>query len=88
VGVSGGGRLKDTGGRRLPFPLRGPQCLSQVSTLEVAYYLCLEGVKWLFESLGSIQVNVNPDTGREALTLLVLVGDLLFLSTPNSEGET
>lgn len=42
----------------------------------------------LFESLGSIQVSVNPDTGREVLTLLVLVGDLLFLSTPNSAGET
>lgn len=90
-----GCRLKDTSGKCYPLLLCGPQGHSQVNTLGAK---CLHPLRWpvtfalwmssdLFLALRGIPVSVNPDIGREAVTLLALVGDL-SLSTLNSAGET
>ena len=81
-------------GSGYPLLLRGPRGHSQASTLGAK---CLHALRWpitfalwmssdLFVPLRGIPVSVNLDLGDEALTPLVLVGNL-FLSALNSAGE-
>lgn len=61
---------------------------SLVAPTEVTNYICFMDVSFMdVVSDLFMWVNVNPDIGREVLTPLVLVGDLLFPSTVNSVGE-